>query len=213
MRLLLTMVGAAALACSPALAQSGKPDPHAGRSVPMWYLGVPVLIGGGPKPPPGTVIPDLPVYITTPVSDTLGHSPEVPEVRPHDGKHVTLPAHQDTLSRLPDPGKPARAVAYFVLPGPKATEDTVESGKQPANSWADGPLVRKIKMGEEWMLLNNHIVIEYGLAKGLLRLQYFDIGGSGMMYKPLDEDIAKFPCDCTVTSPLPALPPLPPGAS
>lgn len=147
------------------------------HSVPGWYLGMPVLLTTR-KPAEGvdrTQLPNMPVYITAPISASAGTSPRRTVSLPRG--EVVLPPHQDTLVTMPPDDDPVLAVGYFVEVGPAGSEDTVQSQEQPENAWPSRPLASAIRIGTEWVKLNNHIVIEYGLKMGLLQLEFFDVGG------------------------------------
>lgn len=161
--------------------QPGASDSHNAHAVPGWYLGVPVLLRAQDPPPDidRKNLPAMRVYVHAPVSAAAGAAPTRQVPRP-DGKVVTLPPHQDTLESLNAPDSPRLGVGYFVLRGPKGNDQNVRVQPQPEQSWPRSPLVSEIRIGPEWVKVNSHAVIEYGLRSGLLDLQFFDVGG--MMY-------------------------------
>lgn len=163
------------LISSSAAGDGEAPKPE--HAVPGWYLGMPVMLAV--NRPEGDVdrrsLPSMPVYVTAPVTPTSGSSPERTVVRP-DGE-VFLPAHQDIMTTMADPESPILAIGYFVEIGPKGTPETVRTLDQPDDAWPSKPLASHIRMGTEWIGLNNHLVIEYGLRMGLLQAEFFDVGG------------------------------------
>ncbi len=185
--------------------------------VPGWYAGVPVQLhsyqaeGRAPNAP--AVNPAVmrayesaerfPIYVTAPVTEGSPFSPERP-LRTPEGRDVTLPAHQSTLTRMPPSDKPARGIGYFVLPGPAASPDTVRTAEQPAKSWPNGPLAREILIGSEWTPLNSHYAVQYGLRTGLLKLEYFD--GRALMWTEFSDPAVRCDATCGQVADLPALP-------
>lgn len=174
---------------------AGQPD----HVVPAWYLGMPVVamahdtlgmedrLAGNM---PGDV-PSMNVYVTAPVSPTAATSPQRRIELP--GGPRTLPAHQITLPRLNTRDAPRLSIAWFVIPGPAATVDNLQTDPRPEGGWSSGPLARAIRIGGEWVPLNSHVVIDFGLQRRILALEYFD-GGSVIWatpdwqsYQPLPE--------------------------
>lgn len=47
----------------------------------------------------------------------------------------------------------------------------------PDKSLLDEPLAIAIRVGEEWLKLDNHVVVECGLSTGQLELKYFSTAG------------------------------------
>ncbi len=198
----------------------GAPD----HVVPSWYAGVPVQMHSyqtqarTPNDPP--VDPAVmrafkaaerfPVYITAPITEGSPFSHERP-VKTYDGRDVTIPSHQGTLTRMPPSDKPARGIGYFVLPGPAASPDTVRAAERPKNSWASGPLAREILIGSEWTPLNSHYAVQYGLRTGLLKLEFFD--GSALMWAEFSDPAVRCDATCGQVADLPALPAPPAGVS
>lgn len=175
---------AIALLSSGAIAQ-----PATDKAVFGYYLGIPVfmnaqtppVLGGHGPAKPSNAVPDLIVYVTAPTSkDETFHAPQRWIPTPQGRKY--LPPHEDTLTRFVTESAPADALGYFVIAGPKASPDRVQVSadprvSDPASYLPGGPLARAIKVGEQWLPLNNHVVIEYGLRTGLLATRYFDYGG------------------------------------
>lgn len=90
----------------------------------------------------------------------------------------TLPLHADTLTELAPPGPPVDVIGYFVTRGPAAKDGEVLVRPDPKNSIVGAPLAYAIVVDGLELPLNNHVVIEYGLKRGLLKATYFDYGGS-----------------------------------
>jgi len=152
--------------------------------VPAWYLGIPVVIFAA-EASDGLSAPDplaMKVYVTAPTDPAIGVSPQRVIARA-DGDRV-LPSHQATLTRMPPASAPAPSGGWFVVPGPRAATDTVRSQADPKNSWPGAPLAAAIRIGPAWVPLNNHRVIEHGLARGLLALRPF--AGGARMWATVD---------------------------
>lgn len=195
-------------ASAAATAQKPPAAPAAGHAVPGWYLGMPVLLRALPVPEgvDRKTLPNFRVYVHAPVSATAGAAPMKSVTRP-DGSVVALPPHQDTLAALNAPDAPRLGIGYFVLRGSKGTEETVRTQPQPAKSWPSSPLVSEIRIGPEWVKVNNHAVVEYGLAAELLKLEFFDVGGQmwGELYDPAAAATATVNCALV---PQPTAPPV-----
>lgn len=148
-----------------------------------WFAGLPVNMqvqipkahGGSAPDAPSDAHPDVVVYVTGATRTGAPGAPEMTVPTPQ-GPRV-LPAHDDVITRMVPAKQPADAIAYFVVPGPKADESNVRSQADSANSWPGAPLVREIFVGTDWVKLTNHAIVEYGLAMGWLTLEYFDYGG------------------------------------
>ncbi len=121
-------------------------------------------------------------YITAPVSATAATSPQ--RMIPLPTGPRMLPAHQSTLSRLNSPDEPWVSIAWFVIPGINAGDDNLRTDPRPENGWASQPLAREIRIGTEWLPLNSHVIIERGLERGILALEYFD--GGSLIWATLD---------------------------
>lgn len=208
MRTLTWLSVATVLAASAANAGS-ETSPQAPHAVPGWYLGMPVLLRAVPSPG-GTdraSLPSFPVFVHAPVSETAGTAPMKRVPRP-DGSEVILPPHQDTLSEPGSAEAPKLAIGYFVEIGPEGDASNVRVQEQPQNSWPSRPLASHIRIGPEWVPVNNHAVIAYGLRTGQLSLEFFDVGGM-MWAEPLGGG-AENPLDgigCRIEPP-PDLPPV-----
>lgn len=164
--------------------RSGRAD----KAVFGYYLGLPIqlfaeappFLGGTGPAAPSRGTPDLVVYLTAPTSEGNYTAPSAMIPTPQGRRW--LPPHEDTLARFVTEEERADALGYFIIAGPRATPERVRvttDPNQPDTSlYASGaPLAREIKVGEQWLPLNSHVVIEYGLRNGLLAAKYFDYGG------------------------------------
>jgi len=164
-----------------------------------WYMGMPVHMnvllpsnfGGRAPPAPTPGKPVIRVYITGPVRDDKAFTPETNTIPTPDGPR-TLPPHDDTLTRLPPPDERPDGEGLFVAPGPNASPATVKARDAPKDSIVGAPLAYAIQVGGQWLPLNNHVVIEYGLRRGLLKTVSFGYGGSmwSSFVDPLAADYA-----------------------
>tara|TARA_R110002110_G_scaffold405241_1_gene624220 strand:- start:52427 stop:53377 length:951 start_codon:yes stop_codon:yes gene_type:complete len=147
------------------------------HAVPGWYLGLPVLLEVSSAPPGSEpeLLSRMRAYVTAPVNQRSAAAPY--RDIPRQGGTVVLPPHQITLVEMPSEVAPKLAVGYFVQVAPEAPPGKVKFQPQPENSWPLHPLASAILVGDEWVALNNQVAIEYGIAQGLLQLQYFDVGG------------------------------------
>lgn len=165
------------------------------RAVYGWYAGLPIHLyaatpssyGGDGPDAPSEEYPDVTVYLHAPVTDEVPHGPAVDLPPAPDGRSRHLPPHMDTLPFLIAQDRPHDAIGMFVTPGPRAKVDNVRSVTVPENSVTAGPLVREIKVGTVWVPINNHAAIEWGIARGLLRLVPFEYGG--IMWTKLPNDV------------------------
>lgn len=154
------------------------PARPADHVVPAWYLGVPVVAFAYEAEPPGTA-PDptaMKIYVTAPVDTAIGVSPE--RQVPHPQGVRVLPRHQATLTRMPASDAPRASSGWFVVPGPRASADTVRTQDDPPQSWPGAPLASAVRLGPAWVPLNNHVAIERGLELGLLALRPFSAGAA-----------------------------------
>jgi len=195
---------AAAVTCALALSAGGvlaAPD-HSNLGVYGWYGGAPVNMFavtpsfmGGDGPATATdKYPDMAVYLIGPINETSPFGPPR-EFDTKSGKK-TLPPHMDVLTEMTTPSNKKDAIGYFVVPGPKANEDNVHARERPANGLPTGGLAYEILVGSEWVPLTSHAIIEYGIARGLLKTEYFDYGGLQWAAWP-DDAPAGFAVDCT----------------
>lgn len=176
--------------------------PATDHIVPAWYFGMPVVLHGRPAYLPGSLSeaklaalnePTMRVYVTAPVSPSIGDAPPM-WVALARGT-VYLPPHQDTLSALPLSEHPILGVGYFVERGRNGTKANVRVQRQPAGAWPAAPLASAIRIGAEWVQLSNHAAIEYGLATGLLKLEYFDASDRMSASVDWDQATASGPSD------------------
>lgn len=206
-RIVLTSLALGILA-SAATAQQPSETQTAVHAVPGWYLGMPVLLKALPVPNDvkRETLPSFRVYVHAPVSATAGAAPMKSVTRP-DGSVVALPPHQDTLAALNAAGAPRLGIGYFVLRGPKGTDETVRTQAQPTNSWPSSPLVSEIRIGPEWVKVNSHVVVEYGLTAGLLKLEFFDVGGRmwGEFFDPAAASLTGVSCTLAPEPPAPPI--------
>ncbi len=187
----------------------------ADKAVFGWFLSLPVkmfaksppkLGGTGPEGPT-PAYPDLIVYLISPVDEIAPHGPQAIIPTPQ-GKR-TLPPHMDILDALIPATAPHDALGYFVIPGPKATAETVRSGPAPADTIVGAPLAKEIRIGGVWVPLTSSVVIQYGLKLGLLDTRYFDYGG--LQWAEVPEQATTGPFNVAVTLAEPAAQPAPPG--
>lgn len=178
-------------------------EPPPGHVVPGWYLGMPVVVRGRTRHPPGSLNEaaalaqpgqKMRVYIVAPVAESIGASPE--QRVPLGGRLVTLPEHQATFTCLGNEDSPIAGIGYFVTRASGAAETEVRSQPLPAKAWPSAPLAAALRIGGEWMPLSSHVTIEYGLARGLLELEYFD-AGDDMWAAPDWNDFALPPGNAT----------------
>lgn len=190
-------------------AQDAKAAPPSRHTVPAWYLGMPVVMRGTSRYPPASLSevqvaklrePTMRVYIVAPASPGMGASPAQNVVV--RGRRVVLPEHQAVLRQLSSPDEHRIAVGYFVSRGPRANPRTVRWQEQPDQAWPAAPLVSAIRIGTEWVPLTSHVAIEYGLARGLLALEYFDAGDE--QWATLDWDEYLYRPELTASCPLPS---------
>lgn len=171
------LAAVAALYCAGAGAGE-TPARGADHVVPAWYLGVPVVAFAYEAGPPGGA-PDptaMKIYVTAPIDVAIGVSPERSVPRP-EGVRV-LPRHQATLTRMPPSDAPRLSGGWFVVPGPRASTETVRAQDDPPQSWPGAPLASAIRLGPAWVALNNHVAIERGVELGLLALRPFSAGAA-----------------------------------
>ncbi len=158
------------------------------KAVPGWYMGMPIILnaitpknyGGAAPNAPVPGVTKMNVYLTGPVRDDVAFAEDRWIPLP-TGKRF-LPAHQDTLAQFPTKARPFNAMGNFVVMGPKGNAENVKLRDKdfPANaseSFPGAPLAYEIKIGPMWVKLNSHIVIEYGVKAGLLKVVPFEYGG------------------------------------
>ncbi|MDX6742415.1 hypothetical protein [Actinocorallia sp. A-T 12471] len=165
------------------------PAPDAGdgpapgeRAIYGWYLGMPLVhhivlpeyYGGTGPSEPSPELPSLRTYITGTVEHQALSSP-VRQVPTADGVK-TLISHQNTTDIHPG-DMPHNSFGFFVLRGPKGDDGNVRVDPCPPDSIPADPLAHQIRIGDAWVRLNHHLVIEYGVETGLLRLEPLEFGG------------------------------------
>lgn len=136
---------------------------------------LPKAAGGRAPNAPSATYEDITTFVTGPTSTATPLQPVITVPTP-DGPKV-LPRHEDVVTRMVPGSSPAEAIAYFVVVGPDGNDSNTRWQADPANSWPGAPLAQEIFVGTDWVKLNNHAVIEYGLAMGWLALRPFMYGG------------------------------------
>ncbi|GAA4038549.1 cupredoxin domain-containing protein [Nonomuraea soli] len=162
-------------------APATAPDPGE-RAIYGWYLGMPLVhhiilpeyYGGTGPADPSPELPSLRTYITGTVEHQALSSP-VRQVPTASGTKTLIP-HQNTTDTHPG-NRPHNSFGFFVLRGPKGDDGNVLTDPCPPDSIPDAPLAHRIRIGEHWVRLNHHQVIEYGVETGLLRLEPLEFGG------------------------------------
>lgn len=147
-----------------------------------WFLGMPLVhnvtvpdfYGGTAPAEPDPSLPAMRCYLTGTVDEQAPSSP-VRQVPTADGMR-TLTSHQNTTDLHPA-GRPHNTFGFFVVRGPKGTDATVGVRPAPPDSLPPEPLAYRIRLGDRWVGLSNHLVIEYGVATGLLALVPLEYGG------------------------------------
>ncbi|MER6816903.1 cupredoxin domain-containing protein [Spirillospora sp. NPDC000708] len=158
-----------------------EPD-DAQRVLYGWYLGMPLVhkvsvpgyYGGKAPDEPDPALPAMRCYLTGTVDEAAPSSP-VREVPTPDGMR-TLCSHQNTTDKHPG-AQPHNNFGFFVVRGPKGTEDNVRVRPAPPNSNPAEPLAYEMRLNGRWTGLNSHLVIEHGVATGLLALEPLEYGG------------------------------------
>ena len=120
---------------------------------------------------PSSARPDTDIYLvgnigSTPFSDeqTIPGGSVVP------GHDDVWPVYTATIYN---------GFGYWVVPGLMASSDTVRTRPQPVGSLADAPLAYQIRLGQDWVDLNNVTTILDGVGIGQLRLVELGFGGAG----------------------------------
>lgn len=185
-------------------APDSSPDPGE-RAIYGWYLGMPLVhhivlpefYGGTGPSEPSPELPSLRTYITGTVEHQALSSP-VRQVPTADGVKTLIP-HQNTTDVHPG-NRPHNSFGFFVLRGPKGDDGNVLTDPCPPDSIPDAPLAHQIRIGEHWVRLNHHQVIEYGVETGLLRLEPLEFGGIMTASFP---DAGQLAIDCESTGVVP----------
>ncbi len=154
-----------------------------------WYMGMPVVasvliprnLGGTGPTAPSDKAP-VTVYLTAPMGGGVDATPDRMIPTPQGPR--LLPALQHTLGALAPESQPRDGMGYFVLKGDKGDATNVkvnefskEVAQTPSSSLSGAPLAYEIKIGPTWVQLNSHVVIEYGVRTGLLKLVPFMYSG------------------------------------
>ena len=114
--------------------------------------------------------PDIDVYLISPIDpnnpQALGGTfPLPPEI---GGGFITVPMHDTTFSRWVPASQPGDCFGSYVLPGPNATSDTVQTRLDPNGSGLN--LAYAIKFGDRFQPLTANWIVRAGVELGLLRL-------------------------------------------
>lgn len=147
-------------------------------SKPSWFAGSQVTqFAQIPNPTepsslaPSPDRPDTDIYLV----GNIGSTPFEPERAIPNGP--VIPGHDDVW--------PVYTVTiydgfgYWVVPGLSASTDTVRTRPQPVDSLAGAPLAYQIRLGQDWLNLNDATVIKDGVQTGQLRLVDVGYGGAG----------------------------------
>ncbi|WP_336213211.1 cupredoxin domain-containing protein [Nonomuraea sp. LPB2021202275-12-8] len=188
---------------------AGAPDrgPAPGeRAIYGWYLGMPLVhhlilpdyYGGTGPSQASPELPSLRTYLTGTVEHQALSSP-VRQVPTADGVKTLIP-HQNTTDIHPG-GRPHNSFGFFVVRGRLGNDGNVRTDACPPDSIPADPLAHQIRIGEHWVRLNHHLVIEYGVEAGLLRLEPLEFGGIMTASFPDPTQLA-IDCDATGVVPL-----------
>jgi len=196
-RALALLIGAGALTQSAAAADLAydltKKAWVDGKTVQV-YVQMPKARGGHGPNEPSKNKPKVDVFLVAPVSDAEPYGPEMAmpldkisgkPVRDAEGKpmpDVIVPAHDDTFERFTK--KPTDTYGYWIVPGPKATPETVAIQPMPANSMVGEALVQRIKIDGVWLPLNDAKTVRKGLALGLVAKKFATWGGIAWLKNP-----------------------------
>ncbi len=146
-------------------------------SYPSWFAGNQVTefvkIPNPTEPSslaPSPTRPDTDIYLV----GNIG-TPFVPERAIPNGP--VIPNHDNVWSEYT--ATIYDGFGYWVVPGLTASTDTVRTRPQPVNSLAGAPLAYQIRLGQDWVNLNDATVIKGGVQTGQLRLVDVGYGGAG----------------------------------
>lgn len=147
-------------------------------SYPSWFAGNQVTefvqIPNPTEPSslaPSPTRPNTDIYLV----GNIGSTPFVPERAIPNGP--VIPGHDNVWSVYT--ATIYNAFGYWVVPGLTASTDTVRTRPQPVDSLADAPLAYQIRLGQDWVNLNDATVIKDGVQTGQLRLVDIGFGGAG----------------------------------
>ena len=166
-------------------------------SEPVWVGGemvtafvmLPGVAGGDGPARPTERYPDLKVYLVGAMDPAHPLRPGNRfDIDPATGKppldsegnplpFLVTPDHDDTFTRFVTAEAPVDAFGYWVIPGPAATPETVNTRDVPAESITDAPLVYEIRLDGQWHRLTDAGVIEQGIAAGLIAAKFSNWGG------------------------------------
>ncbi len=158
------------------------------------YVQVPKARGGHGPNEPSKNKGKVDVFLVAPVSDAEPYGPQMSmpldkisgkPMLDASGKpmpDVIVPAHDDTFERFAT--KPTDTYGYWIVPGPKATPETVAIQAMPANSMVGEPLVQRIKIDAEWLPLNDAKTVRKGLELGLVTKKFATWGGIAWLKSP-----------------------------
>lgn len=147
-------------------------------SRPAWFAGSEVIqFAQMPNPTepsslaPSPTRPDTDIYLV----GNIGSTPFSVEQAIPSG--LVVPEHDDVWSVYT--ATIYDGFGYWVVPGLMASTDTVRTRPQPVGSLAGAPLAYQIRLGQDWVDLNNADTILYGVQVGQLRLVELGFGGAG----------------------------------
>ena len=147
-------------------------------SNPSWFAGSQVTAFAqipNPAEPsslvPSPTRPDTDIYLV----GNIGSTPFVSEQTIPNG--LVIPEHDNVWSVYTE--TIYNAFGSWVVPGLTASTDTVRTRPQPAGSLAGAPLAYQIRLGQDWVNLNDAAVIKDGVQTGQLRLVDIGFGGAG----------------------------------
>lgn len=176
------------------------------RAIYGWYLGMPLVhhlvlpeyYGGTGPSAASPELPSLRTYLTGTVEHQALSSP-VRQVPTADGVKTLIP-HQNTTDVHPG-DRPHNSFGFFVVRGSKGDDGNVRTDACPPDSIPPEPLAHQIRIGDQWVRLNHHLAIEYGVEAGLLRLEPLEFGGIMTSSFPDPRQLA-VECDQTGVVPL-----------
>lgn len=153
-----------------ALSAVAAASPRSGKHA-AWFAGIPIELTITAENARGasTRIPTpARIYITAPTFSDAAFAATTIQI---DGQRRVFPAHDVVVDQFISDHAAAPAMTFFVVPGAKATADTVRSVVNTSDSIPAGPLAREIFVGTDWVRLNSHVIVEYGVAMGWLALE------------------------------------------
>lgn len=167
-------MGVALVALGTALAATPpRPDRRA-----AWFAGIPVelTLNAEKSRAVSAPLPASPrMYVTAPTFAEATFAAATIEI---DGQRRVVPAHDLVIDQFVSQNAATPALTFFVVPGAKATPDTVRFVEGPSDSLPGRPLVREIFVGTDWVRLTSHVIIEYGVAMGWLALAPYALNSS-----------------------------------